>query len=52
VPKSPRNRATGRPGHNYRSQYGVIVICRDERHQRSVYESLAAKGLKVKVVVT
>lgn len=34
------------------SQYGVIVVCRDEAHQREVYEKLAAEGHDCKVVVT
>jgi hypothetical protein len=33
-------------------QYGVIVICRDEAHQKEVYERLLGQGLEVKVVVT
>ncbi len=36
----------------YREQYGVIVLCEDEVHQRQIYERLHADGLRVKVVVT
>lgn len=36
----------------YREQYGVIVICRDERHQRAVYELLHTAGMACKVVCT
>jgi hypothetical protein len=36
----------------YRAQYGVIVICRDEKHQRRVYNSLKRAGLACKVVTT
>lgn len=33
-------------------QYGVIAVCKDERHQKQVYESLRKRfpGLKLKVV--
>lgn len=34
----------------YREQYGVTVICRDEDHQRTIYERLHAEGLEVRVV--
>jgi hypothetical protein len=48
--------APGSPGRpknkRYREQYGVIVICRDEPHQREVYESLRGEYSKVKVVRT
>lgn len=44
-PRDPKN-----PG--YREQYGVIVICRDERHQRRVYEALKSDGHAVRVVTT
>lgn len=35
---------------NYKEQYGVIVVCEDEKHQRKVYEDLKKEGLKLKVV--
>lgn len=34
----------------YKNQYGVIVICNDEEHQKKVYEQLLAAGHKLKVV--
>lgn len=37
-------------GFNYKQQYGVIVICKDEKEQKEVYEQLLAKGLTLKVV--
>jgi hypothetical protein len=40
------------PDCRYREQYGVIVICRDEKHQKQVYEALKGKNYKLKVVVT
>lgn len=36
----------------YREQYGVIVVCDGERHQKRVYDQLKSVGLKCKVVVT
>lgn len=36
----------------YREQFGVIVVCRDEAHQQTVFESLKAAGHECKVVVT
>jgi hypothetical protein len=35
---------------NYKQQYGVIVICKDEKEQREVYEMLQKLGLTLKVV--
>ena len=35
---------------NYRQQYGVIIICQDEREQQTVYERLQKEGLTLKVV--
>jgi len=35
---------------NYRQQYGVIVICKDEKEQREIYENLLKSGLTLKVV--
>lgn len=35
---------------NYNRQFAVTVICRDEDHQRQVYEALEAEGLECRVV--
>jgi hypothetical protein len=35
---------------SYKQQYGVIVICADEKEQIRVYEMLKAMGLTLKVV--
>ena len=37
-------------GFKYKEQYAVIVMCKDEKDQRSVYERLKAEGYKLKVV--
>lgn len=34
----------------YRSQFGVIITCRDERHQEEVYAAIHALGYDCKVV--
>jgi len=36
----------------YQEQFGVIVICKDEGEQQSVYETLTAQGFSCKVVAT
>lgn len=35
---------------NYKEQYGVIAICKDEKEQREIYERLLAQGLTLKIV--
>jgi hypothetical protein len=42
----PRNRVK----YQHRSQFGLIVVCRDERDQRQGYARLRRLGLKVRVV--
>ena len=37
---------------NYKEQYGVIVICKDEADQEKVYNELQEKGYECKVVTT
>lgn len=37
---------------NYKEQYGVIVICKDEEEQEKVYNELHDKGYECKVVTT
>lgn len=41
----------GDPNFNYQSQYGVIVQCEDETHQKKVFDKLTDLGYSVKVVV-
>lgn len=36
----------------YKSQFGVIVMCDDELHQKKVYDKLTADGYSAKVVTT
>lgn len=48
LPGSPERPAPDR----YREQYGIIVICEDEAHQREVFETLKRYGCKLRVVVT
>jgi len=42
--------APGRNGFRYRQQYGVIVLCKNEREQTRVYNVLSRRGLDCKVV--
>ena len=35
---------------NYKEQYGVIVICKDEKEQREIYERLLGLTLKIVTV--
>lgn len=37
---------------NYKEQYGVIVICKDEREQEKIYNSLMEEGYECRVVTT
>lgn len=46
--RKPKQRNMGE--FNYKEQYGVIVICDDEKQQQKVYERLLAEGYKLKVV--
>lgn len=41
-----------KPSFKYKPQFGVIVICDSERHQRQVYDALSKRHKKVKVVCT
>jgi hypothetical protein len=36
--------------YSYKQQYGVIVICKDEKEQQKMYEMLQKLGLTLKVV--
>ncbi len=36
--------------YTYKPQYGVIVICPDEKVQKEIYERLLKEGLTLKVV--
>lgn len=37
-------------GFCYRSQYGIVVVCKDEAEQMKIYERLKKEGLTLKVV--
>ncbi len=43
-------KAPGKNGYAYKQQYGIVVICTDEKHQARTYERLRKLGLKLKVV--
>lgn len=40
------------PEFKYNQQFGVIVVCKDEAEQESVYGELSGRGYNCKVVVT
>ncbi len=46
----PTNKSPKKHSFTYRAQYGIIIICRDEAEQRTVYERLLSKGYKLRVV--
>lgn len=48
----PAEDADEAPDDKYKEQYGVIVTCRDERHQETVFNRLAEQGFDCKVVAT
>ena len=37
-------------GFNYKEQYAVVVMCKDEKDQEEVYNRLKEEGYKLKVV--
>lgn len=44
------DKAPGANGFNYKQQFGVIVICKDEVEHKAVYERLTSQGHKCKAV--
>lgn len=42
--------APGDPGFTYKEQFGVIVQCESEQHQKEVYEKLLGEGFNCRVV--
>lgn len=36
--------------YTYKPQFGVIVICTDEKEQKAVFDRLQSEGLTLKVV--
>ncbi len=40
------------PDCRYKEQYGVIVICKNEKEQKKIFAELQKKKYKVRVVVT
>lgn len=37
-------------GFSYKEQFAVVVICRDEKEQETIYNRLKDEGYKLKVV--
>ncbi len=40
----------GENGFNHRQRYGLVIECRDEAHQQTLYADLVKRGLSPKVV--
>ncbi len=52
-PPRPAPKPIPRPEKDrYRPQFGVIVLCDDEAHQKAVFEDLKRRGLRLRVVST
>lgn len=51
-PQTEEPQITTTTNFNYKEQYGVIVICKDESEQQEVYERLHSEGYECKVVTT
>lgn len=51
-PSTEEPQITTTTNFNYKEQYGVIVICKDEGEQKEVYERLHSEGYECKVVTT
>ena len=52
VPKGGAPAAGDVPSGSYKSQFAVMVICKDAKEQEALYERLIGEGLTCKVVVT
>lgn len=37
-------------GFSYKEQYAVVVLCKDEKDQETIYNRLKEEGYKLKVV--
>lgn len=37
-------------GFSYKEQFAVVVICKDEKEQKNIYNRLKDEGFKLKVV--
>jgi predicted 3-demethylubiquinone-9 3-methyltransferase (glyoxalase superfamily) len=45
-----KQKIPGKNGFKYREQYGVIVICKDEKSQEALFNNLKNQGHKCRVV--
>lgn len=51
-PTESNNKNQNTVNFNYQEQYGVIVMCKDEQEQESIYNRLVSEGFDCKVVAT
>jgi predicted 3-demethylubiquinone-9 3-methyltransferase (glyoxalase superfamily) len=45
-----KKEAPGKNGFKYREQYGIIILCKDEKAQEQLFNKLKSEGYKLKVV--
>ena len=48
--KLNKNKDMAKKTYAYKPQWGVIVICENEKQQREIFEELKKKGYKLKIV--
>ena len=46
----PLKNPPGKNGFNYRPQFGLIIVCSDEKTQEALFNKLKDEGYKLKVV--
>lgn len=49
MPPKPERRP-GENGYKYRQQFGLVITCKDEVHQKATYNRLLKQGYTPKVV--
>ena len=47
---NPKRKSEKSMGFSYKEQFAVVVICKDEKEQESIYNRLKDEGFKLKVV--
>lgn len=48
--RNPKEKSDKMSGFTYKTQFAIVVICKDEKEQEKVYNELKEKGHKLKVV--
>ena len=47
---NPKRKSDNMAGFSYKEQFAVVVICKDEKEQKNIYNRLKDEGFKLKVV--